>query len=104
MKMKHPLNISKTEIESACRKWNISRLSIFGSALRPDFSESSDVDLLVSIENSQQGLFALGKMRDEFVTIFGREVDLITEDGLREMRNPIRRNEILSTCRPIYVA
>lgn len=33
-----------------CRRYHVRELSLFGSALRPDYSESSDLDLLVTFE------------------------------------------------------
>jgi predicted nucleotidyltransferase len=33
-----------------CEKWRIRELSLFGSVLRPDFSSTSDIDILVEKE------------------------------------------------------
>jgi len=44
MKVKVP----KVKIAEFCKRWNISELAIFGSALRADFRPESDVDVLVS--------------------------------------------------------
>jgi len=40
-------------------------------------------------------------MRDELQEIFGRAVDLVEKEG---MRNPIRREAILRNCQVIYAA
>jgi uncharacterized protein len=92
--------ISREKLADFCRRWNITELALFGSVLRSDFRPDSDVDVLVSFEaDAQWGLFDLVEMRDELKTIFGREVDLVEREGLR---NPFRRRSILSNLQVVY--
>ena len=85
-----------------CRKWRIRELSIFGSALRDDFGPESDLDFLVSFEQGTEfDLFDLFEMKEELEARFGRPVDLIQKEALR---NPWRKREILRTCEVIYAA
>ena len=94
--------IPQTEIAEFCRKWRVRELSLFGSVLRDDFSPSSDVDVLVSFEpHSNWSLWDLIAMRDELATLFGRPVDLVEREALR---NPIRRQRILSTREVVHAA
>jgi predicted nucleotidyltransferase len=46
--MKSAIAIPTAQIEAFCRKWRVQELSLFGSALRDDFGDDSDIDLLVS--------------------------------------------------------
>ena len=46
-------------------------------------------------------LFDFVRIRDELAAIFGRDVDLVEESGLR---NPYRRREILRTAETVYEA
>lgn len=97
--------IPSREIERFCIRWNIVELSIFGSALRDDFKPDSDIDVLISFHtNARPTLFQLARMQLELEEIFGRSVDLSTRRGIENSRNPIRRQNILSTARTIYVA
>ena len=41
-------HLPMTAIRSFCERWKVTELSLFGSALREDFSDSSDVDILVT--------------------------------------------------------
>lgn len=92
--------ITKNRIESFARKWKIKEIAVFGSALRDDFSQKSDVDILVQFENAAHpSLFDLVDIKDELETIFGRPVDLVEKDSLV---NPYRRAEILKTAKTIY--
>ncbi len=94
--------IDKGKIARFCRKWKITEFSLFGSVLRDDFSLDSDVDVLVSFaEDAPWSLFDLINMQDELKEIFGREVDFVEKEGLR---NPFRRKHILKHREVIYAA
>jgi predicted nucleotidyltransferase len=96
------INIPTERIAEFCRKWRIRRFSLFGSVLREDFGRDSDVDVLVSFQpDSTWDLLDMVDMRDELIALFGREVDLVEEEGLR---NPFRRSSILSTRQVVYAA
>jgi uncharacterized protein len=77
-----------------CRKWKIAELSLFGSVLRDDFRDDSDVDVLVQMAPDSELGWDWLDMQNELATLLGRSVDLVFKDGLR---NPYRRGEILRT-------
>jgi len=92
--------IPLVEIESFSHRWKIKEFSLFGSVLRKDFGPQSDVDVLVSfVEGAAWSLFDLVEMKAELEKIFGREVDLVEKDSLR---NPFRRHAIMSGREVIY--
>jgi len=94
------IDIPRDKIEDFCKQWKIAEFSIFGSALREDFSPKSDVDVLISFEpDIPWSLFDWVDMIEELGGILGREVDLVEKSGLR---NPFRRREILSNRQVIY--
>ena len=94
--------IDKEKIACFCRKWKITEFSLFGSVLRDDFGPDSDVDVLVSFaDGAPWSLFDLIDMQDELKEIFGREVDFVEKEGLR---NPFRRHHILKHREVIYAA
>ena len=78
------INIPRDQIAAFCRRNHIQRLAVFGSALRPDFDENSDIDLLVEFEPHQTpGLFGLARMERELSALLGgRKVDLRTPEDL----------------------
>lgn len=89
------------EIRAICRRYPVRELAVFGSALRDDFRPNSDVDLLVEFEpNATVGLMAFGTLQRELEAAFGRRVDLIPKDGLRQFL----RDDVLATARTVYVA
>jgi predicted nucleotidyltransferase len=71
-------------VREFCVRNHVSRLSIFGSALRDDLSEGSDVDLLVEFHPDHvPGLFGIARMEEELSDLLGgRRVDLRTAADL----------------------
>jgi hypothetical protein len=70
--MNPQVTIPRKEIEAFCRAHSVRSLAIFGSAVRPDFNEDRDIDVLIDLDpNTRIGLIALQKMRDELAGIFG---------------------------------
>jgi len=101
--MNERLTIPRERLEGFCRRWNITELALFGSALRGDFRSDSDVDLLVSFsDEAHHSLLDLVRMQDELAQMFGREVDLVERTAIERSRNYIRRKAILSSAEPIY--
>lgn len=89
------------QIGLLCRSHRIRELSLFGSVLRDDFSDRSDIDLLVeSDEGALIGFLALGAMEQDFARLFGRPVDVVVKRSLR----PVLRDGILASAQVIYAA
>jgi hypothetical protein len=94
--------IPEGRIRDFCRKWKIAELSVFGSVLREDFRPDSDVDVLVTFaKDAQWSLYDWVDMIAELRDVFGRDVDLLSSQSLR---NPFRRHDILKTREILYAA
>ncbi len=74
--------IPKDKIADFCRRHYIRRLSIFGSALRDDFTPDSDVDVLVEFQAGYEPGFSFFDMQDELSQLLGQKVDLHTPNFL----------------------
>ena len=95
------IDLPMEAIERLCRKYQVSELSVFGSALRPDFGENSDIDLLVLFQpEAHIGLLELCGLQRELAEIIGRKVDLVPKDGLK----PLIREEVLAQAQILYAA
>ena len=96
------IEVPAEKIGVFCRKWRVRELALFGSVLGDDFRPDSDVDVLVSIEqDAVLSTFDLLDMVDELKDMFGRDVDLLEKEALR---NPYRRHSILSNREVLYAA
>lgn len=83
----------------------VTEFALFGSVLRDDFRPDSDVDVMVQFHPAAHPTFlTLDLMQAELQTIFHRDVDLITRQGIEASRNYLRRHEILSSAQVIYAA
>ncbi len=88
-----------------CRRWRISELALFGSALRDDFRPESDIDLLATFDpDARWGLLDSVRMSEELEQLLGRKVDLISRRALERSTNSARRDTILASARVIYTA
>lgn len=85
------LLVPKDRIAKFCKKHHVRKLSVFGSALRNDFTPESDIDILVEFESAHiPGLIRLSGMEIELGEILGRKVDLRTaEDISRHFRQEV---------------
>jgi predicted nucleotidyltransferase len=96
------IEIPIEKIRAFCEKWKVVEFSLFGSVLRDDFRSDSDIDVLLSFEeNSTWGLYDLVDMKDELQAIFGRKVDLVEKEAIR---NPYRRRSMLTEQEVLYAA
>jgi len=94
--------IDREKIAGFCTRWKIVEFSLFGSVLREDFRPDSDVDVLVTFDSAARwSLFDLVDMQEELKALFGRNVDLVEMEGLR---NPFRRRSILRSKEVIHAA
>jgi predicted nucleotidyltransferase len=97
------IEIPDEALAEFCRRWKITELALFGSALRKDFRSDSDLDFLVTFApDAEWSLFDHFHMENELVKLFGREVDLVSRQALEESPNWIRRQAILESAETLY--
>ena len=95
------LDLPAETLVAFCRRWQITRLEIFGSALREDFGPKSDIDLLVLFaDDAHMGMLAWAHCQRELGQLFRRRVDLVPRDCLK----PLIRDEVLASAKVLYAA
>jgi predicted nucleotidyltransferase len=95
------LGVNADVLARLCAEFGVVELAAFGSVLRDDFSDESDVDLLVVFSSGRHpSLFDLVRLQHRLEDLIGRSVDLVPKDGLK----PLVRDEVLSTARTVYAA
>lgn len=101
--IKSAINLPMEKIAAFCDRWQVTELALFGSVLRDDFRPESDIDIMVQFHSEAHPTFStLDQMEAALKTIFDRDVDLITRQGIETSRNYLRRHEILSSAQVIY--
>ena len=76
------------------------RLAFFGSVLRADFRDDSDIDVLVEFEPGHVPGFAFFGLEDELGLLLGHKIDLHTPGSLSDHF----RDRVLREAEPAYVA
>jgi predicted nucleotidyltransferase len=86
-----------------CQKHHIRRLEVFGSAARGQAGPRSDVDLLVTLDESVRvSTAALLEMAGEAEELVGAPVDFVLRSSLEKSPNRFARDHILSTAVCVY--
>jgi uncharacterized protein len=66
------------------QKYHVRRLGIFGSFVRGEQTENSDIDLLVEFDpNVHFGLLTFCQLEKDLSELLKRKVDLVMKDGLK---------------------
>jgi predicted nucleotidyltransferase len=94
----------RAELEALCRRFQVRRLEVFGSAAVGEFrSEESDLDFLVEFEPSDGPGYAdrYFGLLESLGQLFGRPVDLVVASAIK---NPYFRESVERTKALLYAA
>lgn len=79
--LKNTIKLHKFELEE---NFKVEKLAFFGSYVRGDQTENSDIDILVEFKEPVGFLFI--HLADFLETLLGGKVDLITPDAIKPNR------------------
>lgn len=85
------------QLLNLCRRYQVASLKVFGSVARGEEHQDSDIDILVQFVHPVS-LLTLVRLERELSDLFGRKVDLLTEQAL----SPYIRDAVLASAREIY--
>jgi uncharacterized protein len=86
----------RAEILILAAKHGASNVRLFGSVVRGEDHENSDVDFLVDMHDTRS-LFDLIGLQQDIEKILGKKVDVLTENGI----NRYLRDRIISEAAPL---
>jgi predicted nucleotidyltransferase len=88
------IELPRDQIRAACRKYHVEELAVFGSVLRDDFRQDSDVDFLAKFQRDDAGpwMSYLNGLQEELSRILRRSVDVLDWVAVEKSRNPFRRH------------
>lgn len=97
------IEIPEEALRSFCQRWGITRLSVFGSALRGSFRPDSDLDVLAEFEPGvRHTIFQLLDMEQELAALAGRPVDFVERSAIERSPNYLRRRAILDSSQVFF--
>jgi predicted nucleotidyltransferase len=70
--------------EANLKRLGVEHLYMFGSTVRGDAKDDSDVDLFFDYEKGKLGLFELMDVKAYAASIIGRKTDIMTRDSLHK--------------------
>lgn len=96
MRPSQALHEHRETLRSTAQRYRVSNPRVFGSVLRGEDTEGSDLDLLVDPMPGTT-LFDLGGLQDELEGLLGLRVDVRTPQELP----PTFREQVLAEARPL---
>jgi len=85
------LREKREEILAIAKSYGAYNVRIFGSTVRNEANENSDVDILVSFERGRT-IIDLVSLNDELESLLGKKVQVVTDGGIP----PYLKDTILS--------
>lgn len=97
------IQYKKPELQKLCVEYDIKTMYVFGSATTSDFSETSDIDILISFKEIPFDKYTDNyfELHEKLEALFNRKVDLLTE---RSLSNPYFIERIEKTKQLLYAA
>jgi predicted nucleotidyltransferase len=94
MSLDELLQSKRDDILRIAARYGAYNVRIFGSVARGEADEQSDIDFLVNMEQGRS-LFDLGGLLADLEDLLGCNVDVVTEDGLRDrLRNRVLKEAV----------
>lgn len=92
--------VDPARLAEVCRRYGVAELAVFGSAVRGEITEKSDVDVLYELAPGTQLGFGINRLEDELSELFGRPVDLVAKKALHRLL----RDDVTAQARTLYAA
>lgn len=92
------------ELKAICEKHFVEKLFLFGSALREDFNEASDLDFAVLFSENLDPIIhgeSFFNLKYDLEDLFQTDIDLVS---YRVIKNPIFKQELDKTKVELYAA
>lgn len=83
MKEKKEIFQKLEEKRTKLDKLGVEKLGLFGSFVRGDQDAESDIDLVVKFQEGKKTFRNYMKLKKELEQLFGREIDLVTEESIK---------------------
>ena len=97
----HPPELPLAALSEVCRRYRVRELALFGSAVRGEHNENSDLDFLVEFEpKTRPGFLALSGLSRELSALMQRPVDLVPKLGLKKAI----KDQVLAEAKVIYAS
>ncbi len=87
------INVLKKHDPQIKKNYHVKRIGLFGSYVKHEENDESDIDILVEFE--EPSLHNFMGLIDYLEKIFGKRVDLVTQKSLNPYLRPIVEKEVV---------
>jgi uncharacterized protein len=94
------IDLPLEQIAEICRRYGVTELAIFGSAVRDDFGPDSDVDFLYVLSEDSTIGWEIVDFQDALQDAVGRDVDIVPKNYLHW----VIRDRVLAEVELVYAA
>lgn len=94
------LPVDRACLDEICERYGIAELAAFGSRIRGDATETSDLDLLYTLAPGRHLGFAINQLEDELTEVFDCRVDLVSKASIHRTI----RQDVLAEAKVLYAA
>ncbi|HEX5165914.1 MAG TPA: nucleotidyltransferase domain-containing protein [Thermomicrobiales bacterium] len=99
MTVQERVSMTEKQLAAICNRYHVRELALYGSVLREDFRDDSDIDVLVEFEpDASIGFSDLIGLQQDLADTVGREVDLVERRSL----HPANRDAVLEQAQTIW--
>ncbi len=67
-------------------KFGVKRIGLFGSVVRDEANERSDIDFVVEFEKGKATFKNFGGLIEFLENLFHRDIDILTPEGIKSIR------------------
>ncbi len=83
-------SLISANLETIKKRFNVASIGVFGSYVRGEQTDESDLDIVVVFEPGHNDLFNYARLKAYLEELFCIEIDLVIENGIKqELRDNI---------------
>ena len=82
------------EHKEVLKRYGVKRIGVFGSAVRGELGEESDIDFIFEFEEGKKNFDNFIELAFFLEGIFGRKVDLLAREGISGFIKPYVEREV----------
>ncbi len=85
------------EIKRLCQFFAVRNLYLVGSGARNDFTENSDIDILIEFEEDENRFDRYFTLKEKLEELFGRKIDLIEAEAVNNpyVKKNLQKDRVL---------
>ena len=89
------LSVLKREVMSVKDRFGVRRMGLFGSVVRDEAGDQSDIDILIELDPASVSYWKYLDLEEHLQSLFPRKVEIVTTDGVSKYILPYISREVV---------